>query len=397
MPLLAPYRRLLAIPGATSFWPAALIGRMPLSMVGLGLVLLVQSSTGSYAVAGTVTATYTVCFALCSVLHGRLIDRYGQGLVLRAAGVAFGLSMLLTICVAEAHLPRALLYLGAALTGIAFPQCGSAVRSRWTHLLDDPAAVQSALALESVGDEVVFIFGPVVTTVLATTVGPGVALGLALLAGAGGTVAFGLCRSTEPPVHATHHENAVRPPFGWLKMAPALVLCVGFGMTFGGYEVTTVAFASHHGERAVAGVLLAMGSLGSLVAALIIGVIRWRLTPTTRLRGGAFLLAVAMLPLGFIPSVWLLGGWMLIGGLAIAPTTVGLNTFTERVVPPARLNEGMAVLGTGIVAGNAPGSSITGWVIDNHGTSAAYFVCAAAAVVGALATILLPRTSNASR
>lgn len=397
MPLFAPYRRLFAVPGAVRFWPAALIGRMPLSMVGLGLVLLVQSATGSYAVAGTVTATYTVCFAVCSVLHGRLIDRYGQGPVLRIAGVAFGLSLLLTICVAEADLSRGFLYLGAALTGVFFPQCGSAVRSRWAYLLADGAAVQSALALESVGDEVVFILGPVVTTILATTVDPGVALGLALVTGAGGTVAFGFCRSSEPPIHAVHHERAARPPFGWLKMTPALVLCVGFGMTFGGYEVTTVAFASRHGDRAIAGVLLAMGSLGSLVAALVIGAIHWRLTPTTRLRGGAFLLAIAMLPLGFIHLVWLLGAWMLIGGLAIAPTTVGLNTFTERVVPPARLNEGMAALGTGIVAGNAPGSSVTGWVIDNHGTSAAYFVCAAAAVVGALATIFLPRTSNAPR
>jgi len=397
MPLLSPYRRLFAVPGAARFWPAALLGRLPLSMVGLGLVLLVQSATGSYAVAGTVTASYTVCFAACSVLHGRLIDRYGQGPVLRIAGVAFGLALLLTIVVAEAGLARGYLYLGAVLTGLCFPQCGSAVRSRWSYLLDDPAALQSALALESVGDEMVFILGPVVTTVLATAIDPSVALGLALVTGAGGTIAFGLCRATEPPVHAAHQERGARPPFGWLRMAPALVLCVGFGMTFGGYEVTTVAFATGHGDRALAGVLLAMGSIGSLVAALVIGTIHWRLSPTTRLRGGAFLLALAMLPLGFIHVVWLLGAWMLIGGLAIAPTTVGLNTFTERVVPPARLNEGMAVLGTGIVAGNAPGSSITGWVIDDHGTAAAYFVCAAAAVVGALATIFLPRTTNAPR
>ena len=46
--VLTSYQRVLARPGALRFSLTGLVARLPISMVGLGIVLLVQSSTGSY-------------------------------------------------------------------------------------------------------------------------------------------------------------------------------------------------------------------------------------------------------------------------------------------------------------------------------------------------------------
>ena len=51
-------------------------------MIGLGIVLLVQAATGSYGLAGAVSAVYVVADAGFAILQGRLLDRLGQSRVL---------------------------------------------------------------------------------------------------------------------------------------------------------------------------------------------------------------------------------------------------------------------------------------------------------------------------
>jgi MFS family permease len=68
---------------------AAFIGRLPLPMLTLGSIVLVHSRTGSYAVAGAVTAAMVAAFAATAPVAGRLSDRAGQARVLavRLAGL----------------------------------------------------------------------------------------------------------------------------------------------------------------------------------------------------------------------------------------------------------------------------------------------------------------------
>ena len=54
--MLDTYRRVLALPGALAFSLSGLLGRLPISMISLGIVLLVSTRTGSYSLAGSVSA-----------------------------------------------------------------------------------------------------------------------------------------------------------------------------------------------------------------------------------------------------------------------------------------------------------------------------------------------------
>ena len=61
---LSDYRAALTTPGARGPVLAALIGRLPIAMVGLSLLLYVQRSTGSFAIAGLVSAATLVAVAI---------------------------------------------------------------------------------------------------------------------------------------------------------------------------------------------------------------------------------------------------------------------------------------------------------------------------------------------
>jgi len=71
---------------------------------------------------------------------------------------------------------------------------------------------------------------------------------------------------------------------------------------------------------------------------------------------------------------------------------IATMSLTEQDVPSGRLTEGMAIMQTGLVAGVAPGATLSGLVVDHQGASAAYLVSVAAGVVAAVAAQLLPRS-----
>ena len=382
--MLDSYRRVLARPGAFAFSSAALVARLPISMVGLGIVLLVEERTGSYGLAGTVAAVFVLAEATFAVLHGRWVDHFGQSRVLPLAISVFGAGLALMMLAVEQDWARPWTYVFAAVAGASLPQVGASVRTRWSHLLDEPADKQTAFALEAVLDEVVFVVGPVVVTLLATGWHPVAGLSFAVASGVLGTFALAVQRRTEPPAGRAS-PAAERSPMPWRLVLPLALVCLTLGALFGAAEVTTVAFAEEQGARWVAGWLLAAWSFGSLVAGLVTGAVVWRSGPDVRLRWGSAAMALAMAPLAFVSSIPLMAVVLLVGGLAIAPTMISAMTMVEQGVAPGRLTEGMAILHTGIVAGVAPGASIAGFVVDHHGASAAYAVALAGGILGALA------------
>ncbi|HEX6149939.1 MFS transporter [Nocardioides sp.] len=389
--MLDTYRRILDVPGTLAFSAAGLVARLPISMVGLGIVLLVERASGSYGLAGAVSAIYVAAGAVCTILQGRLLDRLGQARVLVPVVGVFTVALVLLVVSVQADWPAASTYVFAALGGATLPAAGSCVRARWSHALTGrPADLQTAFALEAVVDESVFIVGPILVTVLATAIHPVVGLATALVAGLAGTVFLAAQRRTEPPVH-DRDRSSRRGSLPWRTLAPLSVVTLALGALFGAAEVVTVAFSEEQGSQAYAGPLLALWALGSLMAGLITGAVHWRNPVVDRLRIGALGMFAAMVPLPFVGSVWLMAGILLLGGFAIAPTLIASTSLVEQTVPPSRLTEGMALLHTGIVAGVAPGAALAGAIVDQAGPSAAYLVSVGAGLLAALGALLVPR------
>lgn len=389
--MLTSYRRILRRPGTLRFSTAALVARLPISMVGLGIVLLVSGATGSYGVAGAVSAAYMLANAGLAILQGRLLDRFGQGRVLVVASSGFAVAIALLMTSVQAGWPIAASYACAAAGGALLPQVGSSVRARWSHVLDEPGELQTAYALEAVLDEAVFILGPILVTALATAWHPVAGVAVAVVACLAGTVAYAAQRSTAPPPHSRAVAHGPRPPLPWPTVLPLAVVSAAQGVLFGAAEVTTVAFAQEHGHRAASGALLALWAFGSLSAGVISGAVHWRRGPAHRVRVGSFAMAVAMAPLALVGSIPLLGAALFVAGFAIAPTMIATMSLTEEAVPRGRLTEGMAIMQTGLVAGVAPGATLSGLVVDHRGASAAYLVSVGAGLVAAVVAQAIPR------
>lgn len=386
--MLASYGRILAHPGTARFSATGLVARLPISMVGLGIVFLVEAQSGSYGLAGAVSAVTLVANAGFAILQARWTDRLGQSRVLPVAITVWGAALAALMWSVEQDWPLAVTFLLAAVTGAALPAVGSCVRARWAHVLDDPGQRQTAFALEAVADETVFMTGPVVVTLLATAVHPVAGLSAALLAGVTGTYLLGAQRSTEPPPHPVVVHRRDRPGMPWATVLPLSAVCLALGSLFGAAEVTTVAFSDERDATAYAGVLLALWAAGSLIAGLVTGAVVWRRTVLDRLRRGSAAMTLTMVPLGLIESMWVMGAVLFVAGFAIAPTLIASISLAEATVPGARLTEGLAFLQTGLVAGVAPGAAIAGLVVDAHGASAAYLVSVGGGVIALVAALL---------
>lgn len=381
--MFTPYRRVLSLPGAWAFSMSGLVARLPISMVSLGIVLLVSTRTGSYSLAGAVSASYLISNAVFAVPQARFTDRLGQSRILPWTILVFAVALALMMWSVEAGWPTPAPQLFAAISGAALPQVGSCVRARWSRLTTSNRDLQTAFAFEAVVDEAVFILGPTIVTLLATAVHPLAGLGAALVTGLAGTLALAAQRSTEPLPHPSGHVRQATGPMGWSVLAPLVVVALGMGTLFGAVEVATVGFSEELGVMAAAGPLLAAFALGSLLSGFVTGAIHWRVSNDVRFRRGILALTVSMVPLPFVHSFLLMGLLLFLSGFAISPTLIAAVSWVEETVPASRLTEGISIFSTGLGAGVAPGAAAAGVMIDRQGAFASFWV---AVLAGLLAT-----------
>lgn len=391
MPVIRPYRELLALPGAARFTGAGFLARLPISIVGLGTVVLVEAERDSYAAAGLVSGTGGVVSALAGPRLGRLADRHGQARVLLPATAVQVLSLLALVVLTLAGAPVCSLALTSAVGGAAAVQIGSLVRARWSWLLSGTPGtpgtprLHTAYALESILDEVIFIVGPIAVTVAATWLHPAAGLLLAGAAALAGGLALAAQRASEPawgPGPAEWGSGLLRVP-GLVLLTATFTVAGG---VFGSAEVATVAFAEEHGSPGAAGLVLALWALGSAVSGLAYGAVRWRGALPRRFLLTVVLLAAGTLPLTLVGSLGALAAVMLLVGVTISPVMVAGNALVERVVPASRLTEGLSWVTSGLGLGYAALTTLSGPVIDAHGASRAYLLTLACGVLSVAVT-----------
>ena len=443
-----PYLEILRLPGALAFSAAGFLARMPMSMFGLGTVLLIAAVTGRYGLAGLVAAAGSVSYALAAPQFARLTDRFGQRRVLRPQVAAFGVATAAFMTLAEIHAPLAAVIVLGALAGATMPSVGPMVRARWSVLLAGTGRLHTAFSLESVADEIIFVVGPALVALLATAVYPAAGVGAAVVLCVTGTLLFAAQRRTQPQPRglprrhprASRPARAPRPARAWRAArapwparashgpaplrggedrspagpparrarpwddVPGLVTLVPvylfLGAMFATIDLSTVGFAAGHGHAAVAGLVLGAYALGSAVGGLWYGTRHWR-APLER----RFVITLGCTVAG-VAAFWLQPGLaslfavIIVAGMSISPTLIAGYGLIERQAPPERRTEGMTWLSSAISVGVATGSPVAGHLIDAYGARWGYLLaaaCGSAAVLTGLAGLgWLSRPGQAS-
>jgi len=409
------YLEMLRLPGALAFSASGFLARMPMSMFSLGTVLLIAAVTGRYGLAGLVAAVGSVGYALGAPQFARLSEKFGQRSVLRPQVAVFAAATVAFMTLAEIRAPLAAIIVFGALAGGTMPSVGSMVRARWSVLLAGTGRLHTAFSLESVADEIIFVVGPALVTLLATAVYPAAGLGAAMAMCVTGTLLFAAQRRTQPPLRShpvprgrtVPHGRVLRrarapltardgriPPTpkprrsGIWTAVPGLVTLVPvywfLGAMFATIDLSTVAFAAEHGHIAVAGLVLGTYAFGSAVGGLWYGTRHWR-APLER----RFAMTLGCTVAG-VATFWLMPGLMalfaviIVAGLSISPTLIAGYGLIERQAPPERRTEGMTWLSSAISVGVATGSPLAGHLIDTYGARWGYLLAAVCGFAAAL-------------
>ncbi|MDQ0997969.1 MFS family permease [Phyllobacterium ifriqiyense] len=378
-----PYKEIFAAPGSVAFSASGFIARLPLGMVTLGIVTMLSQTHGTYWLAGAVSATFALSNALIAPQVSRLMDRFGQSRVLPISSLITIAALAGLMLAAHYRTPDWTLFLFAMLAGF-MPSMTALVRARWTEIYRDTPKLRTAFAFESVVDEVIYMVGPIIAIGFSVALFPQAGPLAATLLLAVGSALFVAQKSTEPAIHPqdrTDNASVIRLP----SLQIIAITLAAIGALFGTAEVTAIAFAEGQGQKAAAGIALASYAAGSLIVGLVFGALKLQMPLAKQ-----FLLAIGLamlttLPLLIVEGIGGLSIALFLAGAAVSPTIIISMGLIERIVPAAKLTEGITWAMTGVMIGMALGSSLSGWVIDEYGASRGFYVSVGAGVLAFVA------------
>jgi MFS family permease len=378
--MLKPYVTLLRTPGSLKFSTAGFIGRMPIAMDSLAIIFIVVAATDSYALAGALTAVGSIVVGAAEVFWSRQADRRGQAKILLLAVPTRVVSFLIFVILVSKDAPIWTWFVSLIIAESTAISAGGMVRRRWLHILkndpdnSDGHLVNTAYSWEAMVDEIVFILGPVVATSFAVNVAPsaGILAGLVFLAI--GWTSLAAMKSTEPPAEPANKQNP-HPAVLRNKIVQSIVIpCALLGGFFGAIGITVVGFAEERNHPESTGWLLAIWAVGSAVAALVNGVIKFKSAHAARFLIYLVALTLATVPLLFVNSIPLLALALFINGLFIAPLIVNAYGTVENAVPAGQITEALTWVIAGMPLGGAVASAVAGVIIDNSGAQMAFWV-----------------------
>lgn len=422
---MSNYARLFSFEGTRAFCISGAIARLPISMMGLGIVLALNHIYNNWTIAGTMSAAYVLSQAAVTPLYAKLFDRFGQRKVGTLALSAQVVAMLSFAIATLIHVPLPILFVLAILMGVTQFAFGALVRTRWAYTLksqSDDTLLNVAYALESGIDEIVFIFGPILAAWLATSVHPVSQLFVPVLASGLGGAWFLSLKNTQPAVikivqvesapkydedvqnaiseqnedvqntqniHKSNNatklidrlslkqlknKNRKKKPKNVLLyrgIIPLVVMFLVFNMSFSAFDVSVTAAMRAQGLDKLIGLQLALFACGSLVGAVIFGSHKFRGSNWSHL-----IVFLSLLTIGFIlmninlDRLVLLSIFELLSGLCVSPIFATGNLIVKDTIPEHSLTEGLSWLPTASAIGASLGSMVAGFAIDawsSHG------------------------------
>ena len=373
---IAAYRALLRIVGP-AYILVAFLGRIPLAMSQLGVLVLVSSELDSYGAGGAAAGILAIANAVGSPLAGALADRIGQRPVVLVQSLLGAAGLASVVFVTDPDTSRVLIYAAAALTGFAMPQVGPLARVRWRPITRDEGdqrrLVDAAFSYEGAADEASFVLGPAMIGVLAI---------IAELAVFGSW--FAVHWTSELVAKRSTTGGAGSEPLWSVAFAVLVVAQLCVGAIFGSVQTGTAVLARADGHAGSAGLIHAVLGIGSVVAGLAITALPERILYATRMLVAAVGLLLLSAPLLLVDSIGSLILVIALLGFAVAPYMISNFALAGILVPVHRVGTAMTLLAGATGIGYALGASIAGRLADDGGHTPAFAVTIGAAGVAVL-------------
>lgn len=378
----ADYRTILTAPGARGPVVASVIARLPFAMLSMSLLLYVHRESGSFEVAGLVSAASLTGFGLGAIVQGRLIDRLGPTLPLSVTAIVFGALVTAELIAIETVGSARVIVPLAFLAGLFQPSVGPASRALWTRLATTERQRSAGYSYEAISLESFFILGPGLAGLL-TSLPWG---GTGVVAGAASTVVgalwFACSRAVRSwvPEPATGHRSFFGPlvsPGIWTVIVAALA----FGYVLGSAELAVPAMTDRFAAATIGGVLLSLWAVSSVAFGIVYSTRPWPRPMGSRM---ALLLAAFSALICVLAVAWSLAVLvvlMLLAGTLITPQAAGHSTALETAAPAGTEAEGFGWVMTSMTIGGAVGQAITGTAVESFGPATAFLVAGGVGLV----------------
>lgn len=370
---------------------ASVIGRLPIGITGLAILLLVQTATDSFSKGGAATACYVIGLATVAPALGRLIDRTGPRLTLLACSVAFPAALIALVAAVEARAHPVLILMCAAAAGTTFPPITVCMRTYFKQRLSDDTLLNTAYSLESVLIELIFIVGPMLVALFVAAASPASAVLFAAATGCIGTLLF--LRS--PPLRSWRIEPRTAPsllgPLAQPRFPPLVGIILCYSTAFGLLEIGMTAYATERGNAALAGVLLALMSAGSALGGIAYGSRSWHLPLMRQFALMLGLMGTGLLVLALPWAPWPFAFWSLFAGVVMAPALIIQSLLVAKTARSEHITEAFTWSASALLSGVGIGVAAGGALLEYVRSPAVLVAGAATALIAAAAAFAMKR------
>jgi hypothetical protein len=368
---LARYATLLERPELRRAIVASVIGRLPIGILGLAILLATQASSGSFGLAGAIAACYLAGLAGMAPVLGRVIDRTGPARTLLVCAFVFPATLVTLVAALRFGAPLWTAFVLAALAGATFPPITVCLRTFLRQRLLEEVQLAAAYSLESVLIEIIFIIGPMLVALFVAYAVASTAVLFAATCGLAGTLLF-----LRSPVLAQWRIEERKPAslFGPLAVrgfVPLLAVILAYSGSFGLLEIGVTAYALESGRPALAGLILGLMSVGSAVGGLAYGSRSWRLPLARQFALMLSIMGIGIALLALIANVFLFAALGIAAGVVMAPALIIQSMLVARTAPPQYATEAftwsasclLTGVGLGLAAGGLLLERVTSWAV----------------------------------
>jgi MFS family permease len=345
----------------------AFLSRMPIGMVGFAMLMFLREALGNFALAGLAVGINFVSMAIAAPIQGRIIDRHGPERLLRVTATVTTLALCGVAAAALMKMPFMVIAILAALAGMFASPVTTLTRTIWRHLFDDEDDRRTAFALDAVTIEFNFTLGPALVALILAIFGATAAFALTICVVLASVVIFIGSGTLKLFKRVAGAERHLLGPLTDAKLWVVFIAMFGITIGFGILEVGYPAFSTFLGMGALAGLLLAINSLGSAFGGAIYGGLHFK-APLER--QFAICMIFMALPFGLHAAIldpWAFGVLSFLSGALIAPTLTGHAVLVSRLAPPKYATEAFTWSSTFIVSGLGTGMAVGGWLAEHVG------------------------------
>lgn len=399
---LRGYGRVLRHGPALRPFLAALLGRLPMGMTSLGMVMLIEDVRGNYSIAGLVTGVFALATAFGAALWGRAMDNFGQSKVLAPTAIVSSLAIAAVSLSAVGGASNTVLIVLAAVAGVFFPPLSPAMRAAWRVIFRKDSSRRLGYALDASAVELIFVMGPLLLSLLAMALPAQWPLLVSAMCLAFGTVLYSLTHAARnaprnrevrrrasspepwpegpdpmpPPVPALASVTEGQAPASSTTaltapgIASVLVVASCMAVGFGQLDTALIATADVVlGDTNKLGFLFLFVAGGSTIGGITYGAKSWPGDETWHLTGLLTCFTLSLVPWPFLlvldhPPLPILFALLFITGLTIAPCLIIYQSLLDQLAPRNRMTEAQGLLAASQTTGVAAGTAVAGVTID---------------------------------